>query len=158
MSERDIVELLKKYDKPYVPGEIHSSETNVLIKRNQRTAEKHLICDELLLECEFLNFSSVQKEFIHYLVDYFSVKFTRICPSDRVIESIFFPVSLIRLFTARFMLISSSAGNIEVVSSILFTDIAWGVRIKSPCVESTARRSVKDIGTESGRRAVISFK
>ena len=71
MSESDIIRLIKKYDKPYVPGEIHLSRTNTLNKRNQRKANKHWICEDLFFECDFFNLSSSQKEFIHYLVDCF---------------------------------------------------------------------------------------
>lgn len=78
MSARNIDYLIKKYDKPYVSGEIRSSETNKLLKRNQRRLIKHTICDELLRECEFLKLTAAQKDFVHYLVDRFSDSFKKL--------------------------------------------------------------------------------
>ena len=75
MSENRLNMLIKKYECSYVPGEIHSAETNKLNKQNQRDIEKHLICDELFDECGFLNLSPSQKEFIHYLISRFSNNF-----------------------------------------------------------------------------------
>ncbi len=78
MGESRLTYLIKKYDKPYVSGELRSSESNKLLKRNQRNSEKHFICDELLFECKFFYFSKVQKDFVHYLVDYFSNSFKKL--------------------------------------------------------------------------------
>ena len=78
MAESRLDYLIKKYDKPYVSGEIRSCETNRLLKRNQRNAEKHLICDELLFECKSFTFTKSQKDFIHYLIDYFSNSFKKL--------------------------------------------------------------------------------
>ena len=70
MQNNDIEYLIKKYDKPYVSGEVQSRETNNSIKRNQRLEEKHLLCDSLLEELSF-DFSHYQREFVHYLIDRF---------------------------------------------------------------------------------------
>ena len=78
MTIKNINRLIAKYDSPYVPGEIRSTKTNNLIKKNQRNTEKISICKELLYECDFLNFSPSQKEFIYYLVDRFSDKFKKL--------------------------------------------------------------------------------
>ena len=78
MSEQDINRLIKKYSAPYVPGELPSRKTNNIIKKNQRNAEKIAICDDLLYECNFLNFTHSQKEFIYFLVNRFSDKFKKL--------------------------------------------------------------------------------
>ena len=74
----DIEYLLKKYNKSYVPGEKQFSETNKLLKRNQRRIMKHEICEDLFFECDFLNLSKVQKNFVHYLIDRFSDDFKKL--------------------------------------------------------------------------------
>ena len=74
----DINYLIKKYSKPYVPGEKHSSQTNKKIKRNQRIIEKHYLCNLLIEECDFLNLSPSQKEFVHYLIDAFANDFKKL--------------------------------------------------------------------------------
>lgn len=66
--------LLKKYQAPYVKGEIHSSKKNLELKRNQRRIEKHILCDELIEEIG-IHFSITQKNFIHYLIDYYHADF-----------------------------------------------------------------------------------
>lgn len=78
MSEERLNYLIKKYDQPYVSGEKRLSESKKLLKRNQRNAEKHVICNELLSECIFFNFTKFQKNFIHYLIDHFSNDFKRL--------------------------------------------------------------------------------
>lgn len=71
----DIDKLIRKYSKSYVKGERFSSQTNTMMKREQRRQEKHEVCNELVIECEFLNLSSFQIDFVHYLIDRFSDDF-----------------------------------------------------------------------------------
>ena len=78
MDDRSIEFLIKKYKKPYVPGEKHSTETSRLLKQNQRMAEKHLICDNLIQECYFFNLTSSQKNFVHYLIDTLGLDFKKL--------------------------------------------------------------------------------
>ena len=65
MSE--IEYLLKKYENSYVKGEIHSTKLNTQIKKEERTIEKHIICDNLIDETNlsFSNFSSI--DLVHKL-------------------------------------------------------------------------------------------
>ena len=56
--------LLKKYQAPYVKGEIHSSKKNLELKRNQRRIEKHILCDELIEELG-IHFSITQKNCLY---------------------------------------------------------------------------------------------
>lgn len=67
----EIEYLLKKYENSYVKGEIHSTKLNTQIKKEERTIEKHIICDNLIDETN-LSFSKTQVDFIHYLIDRFS--------------------------------------------------------------------------------------
>lgn len=69
--------LLKKYRSPYVKGEIHSPQTNLKLKQNQRRIEKHVICNQLIDEIN-LHFTNVQKDFLHYLIDYFHKDFKKL--------------------------------------------------------------------------------
>ena len=78
MSDGRINYLIKKYDKSYVPGEKQSSETNKLLKRNQRKLIKHSICEDLFFECDFLELNKVQRNFVHFLIDRFSDNFKRL--------------------------------------------------------------------------------
>lgn len=78
METKRIMTLIKKYDNPYVAGERHSSETNKLNKRIQRKAGKHSLCEDLMLECDFFNFSTSEKEFLHYLIDRFADEFKKL--------------------------------------------------------------------------------
>ena len=69
--------LLDKYDSCYVRGEVHSSETNLLIKQNQRRVEKHVLCDELIGEVN-LSFKRDEVDFIHFLIDRFHNDFKKL--------------------------------------------------------------------------------
>ena len=109
MSEEDINRLIKKYNSPYVPGEIHSRKTNNMIKKNQRNAEKLSICNDLLFECSFLNFTQNQKDFIYYLVNRFSDKFNKLhgrCKKEAIILAFIFYVK--KLDDSRVMLCNYS--------------------------------------------------
>ena len=75
--EKDINNLIRKYNSNYVKGEIFSSDRNKQLKREQRTIEKHNLCDELFSEIN-INFTPFQKDFVHYLIDRFSVKFKKL--------------------------------------------------------------------------------
>lgn len=71
MGEERIKKLINKYSAPYVKGERVSSEYNCKLKREQRLHKKHLLCNELINEFEFLHLSPTQKDFVHYLIDCF---------------------------------------------------------------------------------------
>ena len=77
MEEDRLSYLLKKYDSSYVKGEKHSSETNKLLKQKQRRFEKHNICENLFFEIN-IYFAPYQKDFVHYLIDYFSEDFKKL--------------------------------------------------------------------------------
>ena len=70
MSVESTTNLLKKYEKNYVPGEQRKNEKKH--KQKQRLREKHIIADELLCETKILMFNKYQKEHVHYLIDKFS--------------------------------------------------------------------------------------
>lgn len=78
MSEERINYLITKYGRSYVPGEKQSGKTNKVHKRNQRKLIKHSICEELLAECDFLDLSKAQKDFVHFLINRFGDNFKRL--------------------------------------------------------------------------------
>lgn len=75
MSEEVISNLINRYNVSCVECESFSSEYNLKLKRDQRLCKKHVLCDELLEEIGTLNLSISQKDFVHYLVDFFSNDF-----------------------------------------------------------------------------------
>lgn len=68
----DTNQLLKKYDKNYVPGERRTTIRERLHKQNQTNAEKHALADELLRECNIKYLTRNDYEHVHYLVDKFN--------------------------------------------------------------------------------------
>ena len=75
MEDRSIEYLIGLYEKPYVPGEIRSKETNKQLRDESKRKDRHLIFDELCLEAKTLILSPNQKKLVRYLIDEFNDDF-----------------------------------------------------------------------------------
>lgn len=86
MEDRSLEYIIGVYEKPYVPGEIRSKETNKKLRDEKKRKDRHLIFDELCLElfndfddlcfeAKTLMLSPNQKKLVRYLIDEFSDSF-----------------------------------------------------------------------------------
>lgn len=74
----DYQELLDKYDKPYVPGEVRSPEYEKNLKRKQRLKSRLIKLDIILNEVKPLLLTESQKEHIAYLIRKHSNNFKKL--------------------------------------------------------------------------------
>ena len=89
MEDRSLEYIIGVYEKPYVPGEIRSKETNKKLRDEKKRKDRHLIFDELCLElfddfdelcleAKTLTLSPNQKKLVRYLIDEFSDDFKQL--------------------------------------------------------------------------------
>ena len=71
----DYEKLLRKYEKPYTPGEQRSSEYRAKIRQESRLKNRMLLVDQLCLEAKYLFITQNQKERVKYLVKVFNNDF-----------------------------------------------------------------------------------
>jgi hypothetical protein len=65
-------QLLKKYNRAYVPGEKRTKNTETEHKQKQTLKEKHRIADELIREADKLHLTGDDVEHVYYLIDKFT--------------------------------------------------------------------------------------
>lgn len=96
MTIKSTTKLLKKYES-YVPGERRTRDLEKIHKQEQRLAEKHALCDELLNETKVLMLTNYEKEHVHYLIDKFKdfKKLHRNCKNEAIILAFIFYVAKI---------------------------------------------------------------
>lgn len=96
MTIESTTKLLKKYES-YVPGERRTRDLEKIHKQEQRLAEKHALCDELLNETKVLMLTNYEKEHVHYLIDKFKdfKKLHRNCKNEAIILAFIFYVAKI---------------------------------------------------------------
>ena len=96
MTIESTTKLLKKYES-YVHGERRTPEQEKIHKQEQRLAEKHVLCDELLNETKVLMLANYEKEHVHYLIDKFDdfKKLHGNCKNEAIILAFIFYVAKI---------------------------------------------------------------
>ena len=97
MSLESTTKLIKKYESGYVRGEKRTRDQEKIHKQNQRLAEKHVLCDELLNETKVLMLTNYDKEHVHYLIDKFH-DFRKLhgnCKNETIILAFIFYVAKI---------------------------------------------------------------